>query len=104
MTQTPSQERRRYERFPQVLEVHAKSLLSANTKGTPKEFDGRVHNLSNGGVCIVSSSPLEADTFVCCNLAVPDVPVSIPTLMHVRWTVKHGQKPPTYLSGLQFVV
>jgi hypothetical protein len=88
-----------------MLEVHAKSLLSAETKGAlPKEFEGRIHNLSNGGLCILSSSPLQADTFVCCSLAVPDTPVLIPTLMQVRWTVKQGQKPPTYISGLKFVV
>jgi hypothetical protein len=105
VTQSPGQERRHHERFPQLLEVHARSLLSAQTKGAvPKEIDGRIHNLSNGGVCILSSSPLQADTFVCCDVPVPDLPVSIPTLMQVRWTVKRGQKPPTYVSGLQFVV
>jgi hypothetical protein len=103
--QPSDQERRQHERFPQVLEVHVRSLISSHSPATqPKEFDGRVHNLSNGGVCVLSSSPLPADTFVCCNLAAPDVPVSIPTLMQVRWTVKRGQKPVSYISGLQFVV
>jgi hypothetical protein len=101
----PSQERRQHERFPQVLEVHARSLLSGQTAGPrPKEFDGRIYNLSNGGLCILSSSPLQADTFVCCNLPVIDAPVSIPTLMQVRWTAKRGNKSPSYISGLQFVV
>ena len=102
--QPTAQERRQHERFPQVLEVHARSLLSGRTAGTlPKEFEGRIHNLSNGGICILSSSPLQADTFVCCNLPVLDVPVSIPTLMHVRWTAKQGKKSRSYISGLQFV-
>jgi hypothetical protein len=88
-----------------VLDVHARSLLSGQTTGAlPKEFDGRIHNLSSGGVCILSSSPLQADTFVCCNLPVLDAPVSIPTLMQVRWTAKRGNKSPSYISGLQFVV
>lgn len=105
MTQPSDQERRQHERFPQMLEVHVRSLLSSHTAGIPpKEFDGRIHNLSNGGACILSSGPLQADTFVSCNLAAFDVPVTIPTLMQVRWTVKRGQKPPSYISGLQFVV
>jgi hypothetical protein len=88
-----------------VFEVHARSLLSAQTTGAlPKEFDGRIHNLSNGGVCILSSYPLQAALFVCCKFPVFDSPVSIPTLMQVRWTVKRGQKSPSYISGLQFVV
>jgi hypothetical protein len=104
----PDGERRQHERFPQVLEVHARSLrpgpnAAAEPKG-PMEFDCRLHNLSNGGVCILSSSPLQTSTFVCCNFQVFDSPVSIPTLMQVRWTVKRGQKSPNYISGLQFVV
>lgn len=110
----PDGERRQHERFPQVLEVHARSLRPGpaaaaepkEPKGPkgPKEFDCRLHNLSNGGVCILSSSPLQTSTFVCCNFQVFDSPVSIPTLMQVRWTVKRGQKSPSYISGLQFVV
>jgi hypothetical protein len=85
--------------------VHVRSLLSGQTAGAlPKEFDGRIHNLSNSGVCILSSSPLQADTFVRCDLPVFDAPVAIPTLMQVRWTAKRGHKSPSYISGLQFVV
>lgn len=104
MSQSLDQERRRHERFPQVLEVHGKSLLSTQTAGAlPKEFDGRIQNLSNGGVCILSSFPLQAAMFVSCSFPVPDAPVSIPALMQVRWSVKRGQKSPSYISGLQFV-
>ena len=78
-------------------------LAGPEPKG-PKEFDCRLHNLSNGGVCILSSSPLQASTFVCCNFQVFDSPVAIPALMQVRWTVKRGQKSPSYISGLEFVV
>jgi hypothetical protein len=103
------EERRQHERFPQVFEVHARSLRSgpnevAEPKGPQQEFDCRIHNLSNGGVCVLSSRPLQASTFVCCNFPVFDSPVSIPTLMQVRWTVKRGQKSPSFISGLQFVV
>ena len=80
-------------------------MLSGQTAGAlPKDFDGRIHNLSNGGVCILSSSALPVATFVRCDFPVPDAPVSIPTLMQVRWTAKSGHKSPNYISGLQFVV
>ena len=105
MTLPSDQERRQHARFPQVLEVHARSLLSCQATAAPaREFDGRIHNLSNGGVCILSQYPLQAATFLCCDLPVFDVPVSIPTLMQVRWTAKRGNKSPSYVSGLQFVV
>jgi hypothetical protein len=80
-------------------------MLSGQTAGAlPKEFDARIHNLSNGGVCMLSSSPLPVATFVCCDIPVPDAPVSIPTIMQVRWTAKSGQKSPNYISGLQFLI
>jgi hypothetical protein len=105
VTQPSDRERRQDERFPQTLEVHARSMRSGDAPGArPKQFEGRIHNLSNGGVCILSSYPLQADTFVCCSVPVSDTPVSIPTLMQVRWTVKRGHKSPNYISGLQFVV
>ncbi len=103
--QSSEQERRQHERFPQALEVHARSLRSHETAGAPaKEFQGRIHNLSNGGVCILSSTPLEASMFLCCSFPATDAPVSLPVLMQVRWCVKRGQKSPSYISGLQFVV
>jgi len=88
-----------------VFEVHARSLLSIQkASGRAKEFEGRINNLSNGGVCILSSCALQPSTFVFCNFPVSEAPVSIPTLMQVKWTVKRGQKSASYVSGLQFVV
>jgi hypothetical protein len=105
VTHLPDRERRQHERFPQAFEVRARSLLSGQTSGPlPKEFGGRIHNLSNGGVCILSSSPLEPSMFVSCSFPASDVPVTIPTLMQVRWTAKRGSKSKSYISGLQFVV
>jgi hypothetical protein len=105
VTPTSDSERRQHERFPQVIDVHARSLISGQTTGAhPKEFDGRIQNLSSGGICILSSIPLQATMFVCCGFPVPDAPVSIPALMQVKWTVKRGGKSPSYISGLQFVV
>ena len=105
MNPPSDRERRQHERNPQVLEVHARTLLSGQTASAPpKEFEGRIHNLSNGGVCVLSSYPLEASTFLCCTFPASDAPVSIPTLMQVRWTAQRGNRTPSYISGLQFVV
>jgi hypothetical protein len=97
-------ERRQHERFPQAMDVHARSLLSPQATIDPaEEFDGRVHNLSKGGACILTSCPLSPAVFVCCNFPVPDSPVPVPALMQVRWTTKQGRCPASYLSGFQFV-
>jgi hypothetical protein len=98
------QERRQHERFPQVLDVHARCLLSPLNSGSQKEFDGRIQNLSKGGACILGSCPLRPAMFVCCNFPVCDAPILVPALMQVRWTARRGQKSPNYISGFQFIV
>lgn len=68
----------------------------------PREVQGRIQNLSQGGICIMSSQPLPVATFFCCEIAMPDIPVSIPALMQVRWTAKRGREA-NYINGLRFV-
>jgi len=51
----------------------------------------------------MSSLPFPVATFVCCEIAMPDVPVSIPTLMEVRWTAKRGHTADNYINGLRFI-
>jgi hypothetical protein len=110
VTTSPKRERRQHERFPQVLDVHTRCLLSGNSSSDqqgnplPKEFDGRIQNLSNGGACILSSYSLPLALFVCCNFPTLEAPVSIPILMQVRWTAKRSHNPPTYLTGFEFVI
>lgn len=97
-------ERRQHERFPQVLEVHGHCLLSGtSTPSTTKEFEGRIQNLSNGGACILSSYRLQPSSFICCKFPVSDAPVSIPSLMQVRWTAKQAYSSATYISGFEFM-
>jgi len=71
-----SAQKARHDGFRRFLKSIGRSLLSAGRGALPKEFEGRIHNLSNGGICILSSTPLQADTFVTCNLPVLDIPVS----------------------------
>jgi hypothetical protein len=109
VTTSPRRERRRHERFPQVLTVHARCLLSVpashvDTADLPKEFEGRIQNLSKSGTCILSSVALPQSAFICCEFPLSDGPVTVPTLMQVRWTAKRGRKAPNYLSGFEFVV
>jgi hypothetical protein len=39
-----------------------------------------------------------------CEIGVSEIPVSIPTLMQVRWTRKQSLQADTYVTGLQFVL
>ena len=52
---------------------------------------------------MMSSQPLPVATFVSCDISMPDIPVSIPAIMQVRWTTKRGRETHHYISGLRFV-
>jgi len=65
---------------------------------------GRVQNLSRGGVCLLIDRPLEKSAVVVCEIALPDLPLSIPTVMQVRWDEKREVQGEHYLVGLQFLL
>jgi hypothetical protein len=107
MMYTPGHERRQHVRLPLVIRVHARSFLSVHAAAEddfPREFDGCIHDLSNGGLGLQCSVPLPVDTFVCCDLPLFDTSVSIPTLMQVRWTARYENRSLGYIVGLQFVL
>jgi PilZ domain len=71
---------------------------------SPIEFTGRIQNISEGGISLLSECPLEPTTFIRCSILSPDIPVPIPTLMQVRWSVvRRDHETQSYLSGLLFV-
>jgi PilZ domain len=63
-----------------------------------------VQNVSKGGLCLVSPQPMARSCLVRCEISVSEIPVSIPTLMQVRWTRKKGRQSDTYFIGLQFLL
>ena len=100
-------DRRQHPRFPQLLELQAREV---QTLGSGSEIEiekaviGRVQNVSRGGICLVSPQPMAQSCLVRCEIAVSEIPVSIPTLMQVRWTRKQSLQADTYVTGLQFVL
>lgn len=98
-------DRRECPRFPQLLELQAREVqpLRSGTE-TGKAVAGRVQNVSKGGVCLISPQPLARSCVVRCEIGVSETPVSIPTLMQVRWTRRQNLQADTYLAGLQFLL
>jgi len=98
------QERREHARYPQAIDVRARTMPPVRgSHATPKEIRGRIQNVSQGGLCVLSTQPLAVSTFLVCEIAMPDLPVSIPALMQVRWTIKRGNEAHHYIHGLRFV-
>lgn len=68
---------------------------------TEKTLRFQMRNLSEGGVCLRGESSIKEGEVVRCELGVPGLPVTIPTLLRARW---NRQLPDGHLVGMQFVV
>ncbi len=58
-------------------------------------------NVSRSGVCMRTLLPLPVSAIVQCELLLPNLPVSLPTLMQVRWTRRSSG---TCECGLRYLV
>jgi hypothetical protein len=99
-------DRRHDPRFPQSLELTVQPLpkLGSNQKFKTTAIHGRIQNISAGGVCLITSRPIEKFSLLRCEITIGDVPLKIATLMQVRWTKKQSMQPEVYLSGLEFLL
>lgn len=105
MKRIAERERRKYPRFPHLFDLQAREVQPFGSAiDAEKEIAGRVHNVSKGGLCLVSPHPMARSCLVRCEISVSEIPISIPTLMQVRWTRKQSLQADTYLSGLQFLL
>jgi hypothetical protein len=64
---------------------------------------GRIENISQGGVAVVSSVSMPISSLVRCEIRGPDVGIAIPTLLQVRWSRKRASGT-EYEVGLRFVL
>lgn len=105
MKRIAERDRRQYPRFPHLLELQAREVRPFGSAiDGQRPIAGRVHNVSKGGLCLVSPLPMARSCLVHCEISVSEIPVSIPTLMQVRWTRKQSLQADTYLTGLQFLL
>ena len=98
-------EQRHQQRFPHSAELRAKKLVSL---GTPRGkawavIRGRIQNISEGGVCLLSKGSIPEPALVRCEIAVPGTRAVIPTVMQVRWN-RRTSLTDGYKIGLQFIV
>jgi hypothetical protein len=63
---------------------------------------GTLQNLSDGGICLTTDSPLSVKQFLALSIPAPVPGVAIPTLALVRWTRQIRGKG-KYAAGLSFL-
>jgi hypothetical protein len=105
MTRGRRWERRHHPRFRRGLALRWRPLPSLGVpRGEAKAaVRGRIENISQGGLCLLSKRSIPESSLVRCEIAVPGTRAAIPTLTQVRWTERastnHG-----YKIGLQFLL
>jgi hypothetical protein len=73
-------------------------------KGKRAAIAGRIHNMSQGGLCVITPRALTTSSVLRCEIAIGDAPVKIGTLVQVRWTAKQKIHPDEFLAGLSFLL
>jgi hypothetical protein len=101
----PKSDRRKQSRFPQNLKVLITQLPQLGAKrARGSSIAGRIYNMSQGGLCVITPRALSEDSMLRCEIAIGDAPVKIRTLAQVRWTERQKLHPDEFLSGLSFLL
>lgn len=76
-------------------------LPGANSQS--RAVEGRIQNISSGGLCVLTRQPLTVSEILWGEIALPGTHASVPTLLQVRWRRRnaHGSG---HCAGLRFVL
>ncbi len=97
-------ERRSQPRHQVRCQLRGLLLPSPDTRSAGAHaIEGRVENLSAGGLGLLTERSLTVSDLVRCELVFPQIPAAVPTLVQVRWVRQIPEGPP-YLTGLQFLI
>ena len=91
-------------RFPCSLDLQGSKLASLGIQEPEAVIRGRIENISQGGICLLSSQRIPASSLVRCEIEVSMTRAAIPTLMHVRWAERTSAARGRYKMGLQFLL
>jgi hypothetical protein len=87
-------------RFSSVLKVKQLPPLG-HSQAQKRSLEGKIQDISAGGICIIAKQRLKVAQILHCELKIPTVSISIPTLMQVRWILPRNQQ---FRIGLQFLL
>jgi hypothetical protein len=96
-------ERRREQRFPFSVGVIVRGLSPTQKIPLAATAESAViHDISKGGIGLSTVTPLTYSAVVRCDIAVTNLPISIPTIAQVRWVNRaHAGE---YRSGLAYIL
>ena len=104
MKQGPLHERRQHPRYSVSAELTVRILSSLfSSTRAEQSLEGTIHDISDGGLSILIPQAVSVPNPIRCEIRLPDLPVSIPTLAQVRWVEDSPSSGGTRV-GLQFLL
>jgi len=104
MKQGPLHERRQHHRYSVKAELTVRILSSLFSSVVDEQpLEGTLHDISDGGLSILIPQAVPVSNPIRCEIRLPDLPVSIPTLAQVRWVENSPSSAGTRI-GLQFLL
>jgi hypothetical protein len=106
MNKTNGKERRAEKRFQlqDSISLHGWHLpLIAEPTVKTRVVEGKVQNVSSGGLCLLAQTPLKVSEMVVGEIVVPGTQASIPTLLQVRW-LRKNPRGKQYSAGLHYIL
>ena len=94
---SPGFERRRHPRYP----VRTQNGLSRWEASPAEVLLVTMVDISEGGIRMVLEAQIQPGQVLKCELAVPELPVRIPTLTQARWCSEVSRE---HVCGLRFIV
>ncbi|MFQ5779901.1 MAG: PilZ domain-containing protein [Nitrospiria bacterium] len=85
------------------LETEVVYEPSAALKLKQKNYVGKTINISKGGFCFKTETPLTRSQIIQVRMPIPEIKSSLPTLAEVRW-IEGAETNDAYTVGLRFLL
>lgn len=99
---TPERSNRRVSYEKEVIVSKGAQVVLKSARSAGKAIaTGKMKNISNGGLCLVSKTKVSVNDFLRLSFRLEALPVTIPTLVEVRWVQKETDS--FFKFGVRFV-
>lgn len=99
---SPERSNRRVSYEKEVIVSKGAPLVLKSVKSSNKSVStGQMKNISNGGLCLVSKTKVNVNDFLRLSFKLEALPVTIPTLVEVRWVQKTSDS--FFKFGVRFI-
>lgn len=99
---SPERSNRRLSYEKEVIVSKGAHFVLKSSKGSSRSVStSQMKNISNGGLCLISKTKVNVNDFLRLSFKLEMLPVTIPTLVEVRWVQKTSDS--FFKFGVRFI-